>query len=82
MKKRIYVLTLLFFVCNIQGQITVIREKGKAPVIQVEPLKPEIVNFTPFVWNTPTPQDCPFLQSTFLSKIKFLGVKRCALRVF
>lgn len=77
MEKRLTLSFLLFFIVyNIQGQVSVVRdENGGTPVIHVQPLKPEVVEFTPFVWSTPTPADCPFRQSTLLSKIKLMGVK-------
>jgi hypothetical protein len=38
-------------------------------------VKPDTLNFKPFVWKTETPSDCPFKQSKELKGIKFLGVK-------
>lgn len=63
MKNTIYVLVFLAFVAsfNINAQIA--------------ELKPEILEYEPFVWKSETPKDCPFEQSKELSGIKFLGIK-------
>jgi len=42
---------------------------------QIVDLKPKVLNYEPFVWQSDTPIDCPFDQSEFLVGIKFLGVK-------
>ena len=42
---------------------------------QIADLKPEILNFEPFVWPSETPLDCPFEQSDEFSGIKFMGIK-------
>ncbi len=38
-------------------------------------LKPELLRFTPFVWPSEIPDDCPFEQSEDFNGIKFLGIK-------
>ena len=38
-------------------------------------VKPDILNFHPFVWKSEPPADIPFKQSTEFSGIKFTGVK-------
>ena len=30
---------------------------------QIAELKPEILNYKPFIWQSETPEDCPFEQS-------------------
>ena len=42
---------------------------------QIAELKPEILRYEPFTWESETPEDCPFEQSKVLTGIKFLGVK-------
>ena len=42
---------------------------------QIAELKPEILNYEPFIWQSETPEDCPFTQSKELTGIKFLGIK-------
>ena len=37
--------------------------------------KPEIINYSPFVWESDPPVDCPFYQSKELTGIKLLGIK-------
>jgi hypothetical protein len=49
--------------------------KTKQTYVKVEPLKPLVENFEPFVWNSETPADCPFPQSQQFGSVKFLGVK-------
>jgi hypothetical protein len=38
-------------------------------------MKPEIVRFDPFVWESEPPADCPFPQSESFNQIRFLGTK-------
>jgi hypothetical protein len=38
-------------------------------------LKPDILSYTPFVWKSEIPADCPFEQSMYFAGIKFLGLK-------
>ena len=38
-------------------------------------LSPEILKFEPFVWQSETPEDCPFISSEEFNGIKFLGLK-------
>ena len=38
-------------------------------------LSPEILKFEPFVWQSETPEDCPFKSSEEFNGIKFLGIK-------
>jgi hypothetical protein len=42
---------------------------------QLSELKPEILKFEPFTWQSEIPEDCPFKQSKELTGIKFLGIK-------
>lgn len=42
---------------------------------QIDELKPEILNFEPFIWQSEIPLDCPFEQSESIISIRFLGVK-------
>ena len=59
-----------------QGGVKVVRDtKTNKVQVQVDPLKPDIKNFDPFVWKSETPSDCPFRQSNDFSQIRFLGVK-------
>ena len=62
--------------CSLLGQVKIIRDaKTKKAVVQVDPLKPEIVHFDAFVWKSEKPSDCPFPQSNAFNQIRFLGVK-------
>ncbi len=38
-------------------------------------VKPDTINFKPFVWNSAPPADCPFILSKELTGLKFLGIK-------
>ncbi|RPI41052.1 MAG: DUF4185 domain-containing protein [Bacteroidetes bacterium] len=42
---------------------------------QLSELKPEILRYEPFVWDSKPPPDCPFEQSGEFSGIRFLGIK-------
>jgi len=42
---------------------------------QIADLKPEVLNFKPFVWPSELPDNCPFKQSEEFNGIKFLGIK-------
>jgi len=42
---------------------------------QIAELKPEILKYEPFIWQSETPEDCPFKQSKDLTGIRFLGIK-------
>ncbi len=42
---------------------------------QLPELKPEILNFEPFVWTSEIPEDCPFEHSEEYNAVKFLGIK-------
>ncbi len=42
---------------------------------QTSALQPEILRYEAFVWDSETPEDCPFEQSKEYTGIKFLGVK-------
>lgn len=48
---------------------------GNKAKAQMASLKPDILNYTPFVWQSETPEDCPFKQSKEFTGIKFLGIK-------
>lgn len=48
---------------------------GSPAFSQVADLRPEILEFEPFVWPWEIPGDCPFEQSKEFSGIKFLGIK-------
>ena len=59
-----------------QGQPKIVRDAKTGKVqVQVEPLKPEIEYFDPFVWKSEIPSDCPFQRSNNFNDIRFLGVK-------
>ncbi|MDR0815503.1 MAG: DUF4185 domain-containing protein [Bacteroidales bacterium] len=61
---------------SLYSQVQVIRDKkGQKVKIEIEPLKPTIVNFEPFVWTSEPPADCPFPASKEFSQVRFLGVK-------
>ncbi len=36
---------------------------------QIAELKPEILNYEPFIWQSETPEDCPFISLYFIKKI-------------
>lgn len=42
---------------------------------QTADLRPEILEYEPFIWPSEVPEDCPFEQSEAFNGIKFLGVK-------
>ena len=42
---------------------------------QIAELKPEILKYEPFIWQSETPEDCPFIQSKEFNGIKFMGIK-------
>ena len=63
MKKTTKILILLAFVITIKANA------------QIAELKPEILKYEPFVWQSETPEDCPFKQSKELNGIQFLGLK-------
>jgi len=42
---------------------------------QIAELKPEILHYKPFIWQSEIPEDCPFEQSKEFSAIKFLCIK-------
>ncbi len=42
---------------------------------QTANLRPDTLNFSPFIWPSETPRDCPFPQSKEFNAIKFLGIK-------
>jgi hypothetical protein len=66
----------VIFPAETRGQAEVVRNKTTGETyVKVEPLKPEIRRFEPFVWKSETPDDCPFAQSKVFGRIKFLGVK-------
>jgi hypothetical protein len=48
---------------------------ASAAYSQLPQIKPEIVQFEPFVWESQVPDDCPFSPSERYSAIKFLGIK-------
>ena len=48
---------------------------GSEAMSQTVDLRPEILNYEPFVWTSETPADCPFPQSAEFTGIKFLGIK-------
>ena len=77
MEKRINLIVIaLLAVFTLQAQVTIVRKgKEKTPEIVVQPLKPEIERYAPFVWVSETPADCPFAQSTTFSQIEFTGIK-------
>jgi hypothetical protein len=77
MKKSNFIIILCILLsCPLFAQVEVIRDsKTKKIRMEVEPPKPEIVNFDPFVWQSETPADCPFVQSQDFTQIKFLGIK-------
>lgn len=68
-------LTLMQLCMCLHAQITINRNDPDNPVLTIKPLKPEIERFTPFVWNSEIPDDCPFKPSKKFSKVEFLGVK-------
>jgi|GEM_PF-5490783 len=57
MKKRKRVLIFLVFLQSIMVNA------------QIADLKPEILNFEPFIWQSETPEGCPFKQSNEFSGI-------------
>ncbi|HSG67109.1 MAG TPA: hypothetical protein VK994_00285, partial [Bacteroidales bacterium] len=63
MMKKTQILIFLALMLNIKANA------------QIAELKPEILNYEPFVWQSETPEDCPFIQSKELTGIKFLGIK-------
>jgi hypothetical protein len=77
MNKTVY---CLFFVllCTtpVFSQVQILNDaKTKQTFIKVEPLKPEVKEYDAFVWESETPEGCPFAQSKDYSRIKFLGLK-------
>jgi len=42
---------------------------------QTVDLGPETIKFTPFIWPSEIPEDCPFEQSKEFNRIKFMGLK-------
>lgn len=69
---------ILFIISTLPAfsQVKVVRDNATKTVsITIEPLKPEILMFEPFVWQSETPADCPFAQSKAFRKLKLLGVK-------
>jgi hypothetical protein len=74
--KHLSILLLLLVAFPLFAQIEVVRDnETKQAYVKVEPLKPEINRYEPFVWKSETPADCPFAQSKAYSQVKFLGVK-------
>ena len=74
--KNYLIIILLLVAGAAQSQVTIVRKgKEKAAEITVQPLKPEIVRYAPFVWVSETPADCPFPQSSAYSKIELPGLK-------
>ncbi len=63
MKRTTQILTLLAFVLIIKANA------------QIAELKPEMLKYEPFIWESKTPTDCPFKQSKDFNGIKFLGIK-------
>ncbi|MDR1813609.1 MAG: hypothetical protein LBR18_02030, partial [Tannerella sp.] len=74
-----HLIILIFSALAIQAysQVTIVRDaKGKVETyVKVSPVKPEIEHYDAFVWQSETPSDCPFPQSSDFSKIRFLGLK-------
>ncbi|MDR1145074.1 MAG: hypothetical protein LBK71_02945 [Verrucomicrobiales bacterium] len=52
-------------------------ETGALPssAAEVDPPKPTVEKFTPFIWPSAPPADCPFPLSMEFTKVRFLGVK-------
>jgi hypothetical protein len=42
---------------------------------QTADLRPEILEYEPFVWNSEPPNDCPFEPSESITGIQFSGIK-------
>ena len=38
-------------------------------------IKPDILSYKPFVWESAAPADCPFVQSNEITGIRMLGIK-------
>jgi hypothetical protein len=76
MKTKTIIVILLCCPLVLFSQIKVIRDaKTQKVTVEIEPLKPEIEKFEPFIWPSETPADCPFSQSKAFSQIRFLGIK-------
>lgn len=77
MKFKSFILTGIFVLLCVytNAQVTINRDNPNNPVLKIQPLKPEIETFDPFVWNSEIPDDCPFKRSKNFSQIEFLGIK-------
>jgi hypothetical protein len=76
MKKQIIIIILALCPLALFSQVKVIRDaKTQQVTVQVEPLKPDIAKFDPYVWPSETPSDCPFPASKAFRQIKLLGIK-------
>ena len=76
MKKLIVFLVLLSGSFSVFAQVEIVKDGQSGQMyVKVNPPKPIIETFEPFVWVSEKPSDCPFPDSKALTRIRFLGVK-------
>jgi hypothetical protein len=76
MKKCILSLFCLSLSTGVFSQVEILKDAQSGQTyVKVEPPKPKIETFDPFVWASEKPSDCPFPDSKSLTKIRFLGLK-------
>jgi hypothetical protein len=76
MKKCILVLFCLSLSTGVFAQVEILKDAQSGQMyVKVNPPKPKVETFDPFVWVSEKPSDCPFPDSRSLTKIRFLGLK-------